>query len=121
MYCATRAPETIQHRTNQNRKEESRISSNEVWDKEREKLRRKEKELKERLAFEAKLTAEDIAGKTEEEINMMKLMGIDGFGSTKGEKVKGNNAGAVHNVVKRKYRQYMNRKGGFNRPLDYVH
>ena len=52
---------------------------------------------------------------------MMKLMGIDGFGSTKGQKVKGNNAGAVHNVVKRKYRQYMNRKGGFNRPLDYVH
>ena len=35
--------------------------------------------------------------------------------------VKGNNTGAVHTLVKRKYRQYMNRKGGFNRPLDYVH
>ena len=117
----TRAPETSQHRTNQNRKEESRISSEAAWDKEREKLRKKEKERESRLAFEAKLTAEDIAGKTAEEIDMMKLMGIDGFGSTKGQKVKGNNAGAVHNVVKRKYRQYMNRKGGFNRPLDYVH
>ena len=35
--------------------------------------------------------------------------------------VKGNNVGDVHVVLKRKYRQYMNRKGGFNRPLDYVH
>ena len=35
--------------------------------------------------------------------------------------VKGNDVGSVHVVVKRKYRQYMNRKGGFNRPLDYVH
>lgn len=28
--------------------------------------------------------------------------------------------GAVHVIMKRKYRQYMNRKGGFNRPLDFV-
>ena len=61
--------------------------------------------------------AQDIA----EEIDMMKLMGINGFGTTKGKKVQGNNQGAVHKNVKRKYRQYMNRKGGFNRPLDYVH
>lgn len=32
----------------------------------------------------------------------------------------GNNMGAVHVIMKRKYRQYMNRKGGFNRPLDFV-
>ena len=89
--------------------------------REREKLRRKEKEREARLAMEAKLTAEDIAGKTEEEIDMMKFMGINGFASTKGKKVQGNNQGAVHKNVKRKYRQYMNRKGGFNRPLDYVH
>lgn len=37
-----------------------------------------------------------------------------------GKKVDGNNAGAVHVIMKRKYRQYMNRKGGFNRPLDFV-
>jgi hypothetical protein len=36
-------------------------------------------------------------------------------------KVTGNANGAVHVAVKRKYRQYMNRKGGFNRPLDFVH
>ena len=57
--------------------------------REREKLRRKEKEREARLAMEAKLTAEDIAGKTEEEIDMMKFMGINGFASTKGKKVQG--------------------------------
>lgn len=34
--------------------------------------------------------------------------------------MEGNNQGAVHVIMKRKYRQYMNRKGGFNRPLDFV-
>jgi len=37
-----------------------------------------------------------------------------------GKHVAGNDVSAVHLVVKRKYRQYMNRKGGFNRPLDPV-
>jgi len=48
-------------------------------------------------------------------------MGFSGFDTTKGKKVKGNDVGDVHVIVKRKYRQYMNRKGGFNRPLDFVH
>ena len=51
---------------------------------------------------------------------MMKIMGISGFDSTKNKKVKGNDHGEVHVSVKRRYRQYMNRKGGFNRPLDAV-
>ncbi|KAF6022324.1 hypothetical protein EB796_019361 [Bugula neritina] len=68
-----------------------------------------------------KFTAEDFAGKTEDEIEMMKLMGFGGFNSTKGKKVEGNDAGAVHVKLKRNYRQYMNRRGGFNRPLDAVH
>lgn len=34
------------------------------------------------------------------------------------ENSQGDARGKVHKVVKRKYRQYMNRKGGFNRPLD---
>ena len=47
------------------------------------------------------------------------LMGFGGFGSTKGDKVKGNDAGAVAKAPKKlEYRQYMNRPGGFNRPLD---
>lgn len=59
--------------------------------------------------------------KTEEEIEMMKLMGFGSFDTTKGRKTDGSvNAYAVNVTMKRKYRQYMNRKGGFNRPLDFI-
>ena len=67
------------------------------------------------------LTDKDFKGKSDEEVEMMRVMGFGGFDSTKNKKVKGNNVGDVHVVLKRKYRQYMNRKGGFNRPLDFVH
>ncbi|XP_043483922.1 U4/U6.U5 small nuclear ribonucleoprotein 27 kDa protein [Leptopilina heterotoma] len=66
------------------------------------------------------VTEADLQGKTPEEQDMMRLMGFCGFDSTKGKKVDGNDLGAVHVILKRKYRQYMNRKGGFNRPLDFV-
>jgi len=60
-------------------------------------------------------------GKTEEEIEMMKIMGFGGFSTTKGKKTDGSvNAHAINVSQKRKYRQYMNRKGGFNRPLDFI-
>lgn len=55
-----------------------------------------------------------------EDKEMVKMMGFCSFDSTKGKKVEGNDVGAVHVILKRKYRQYMNRKGGFNRPLDFV-
>lgn len=53
---------------------------------------------------------------------MMALMGIQGFDSTKGKHVETNlEAGAVaKSRKKRKYRQYMNRQGGFNRSLDNI-
>lgn len=66
------------------------------------------------------VTEADLAGKSPEEQEMMKAMGFCGFDTTKGKKVDGNDAGEVHVILKRKYRQYMNRKGGFNRPLDFV-
>lgn len=66
------------------------------------------------------VTDADLEGKTPDEQEMMKAMGFCGFDSTKGKKVEGNDAGEVHVILKRKYRQYMNRKGGFNRPLDFV-
>jgi len=62
----------------------------------------------------------ELEGKTEEEIDMMKLMGFSGFDTTKNKHVPGTDASAVNIVQKRKYRQYMNRRGGFNRPLDFV-
>lgn len=49
--------------------------------------------------------------------DMAALMGFGGFGSTKGKKIAGNNVGAVRKEKKTEYRQYMNRQGGFNRPL----
>lgn len=60
-----------------------------------------------------------ISSKDEMEM-MQKMLGFSNFDSTKGKQVPGNNVGAVHVVKKRRYRQYMNRKGGFNRPLDKV-
>lgn len=56
----------------------------------------------------------------EEEAKMKRLMGFTAFDSTKGKMVPGNQVGSVHVVRKRHYRQYMNRKGGFNKPLDRV-
>jgi U4/U6.U5 tri-snRNP-associated protein 3 len=49
--------------------------------------------------------------------DMAAMMGFGGFGSTKGQKVLGNNVGAARKESKTEYRQYMNRVGGFNRPL----
>jgi len=98
-----------------------------LWDRERERIKKKEKEkeIAAKMAIPSgagkKLTDQDLIGKSQDEIEMMRVMGFGSFETTKNKKVKGNNAGGVHVLVKRKYRQYMNRKGGFNRPLDYVH
>ncbi|XP_078095435.1 U4/U6.U5 small nuclear ribonucleoprotein 27 kDa protein isoform X1 [Mustelus asterias] len=78
--------------------------------------RQKDQESKEHEISEA-----DMEGKTEEEIELLKVMGFDAFDTTKGKKLDGSvNAYAVNVQQKRKYRQYMNRKGGFNRPLDFI-
>ena len=64
---------------------------------------------------------EELEGLDEEE-QMQKLLGFGGFDSTKGKKVEDNHdslaRGSSAKNKARKYRQYMNRKGGFNRPLD---
>ncbi|POR38725.1 Uncharacterized protein TPAR_01075 [Tolypocladium paradoxum] len=52
-----------------------------------------------------------------DEAAMQAMMGFGGFGSTKGKKIAGNDVGAVRKEKKTEYRQYMNRQGGFNRPL----
>ncbi|KAM0324128.1 hypothetical protein ACHAQA_008320 [Verticillium albo-atrum] len=48
---------------------------------------------------------------------MAAMMGFGGFGTTKNKKIAGNNVGGVRKEKKVEYRQYMNRQGGFNRPL----
>lgn len=50
---------------------------------------------------------------------MMQMMGFAGFETTANKQVLGNDVNGESRCQKqRKYRQYMNRKGGFNRPLD---
>ncbi|KAI5258656.1 hypothetical protein E4T42_00476 [Aureobasidium subglaciale] len=54
----------------------------------------------------------------DEETAMKRLMGFVGFRSTKNTKVPGNDKlYGVRKDKKTEYRQYMNRVGGFNRPL----
>jgi U4/U6.U5 tri-snRNP-associated protein 3 len=65
---------------------------------------------------------EELEGLDEEE-QMKLLLGFSGgFGSTSGQKVEDNQKSAARGAAAknkaRKYRQYMNRKNGFNRPLD---
>jgi U4/U6.U5 tri-snRNP-associated protein 3 len=49
---------------------------------------------------------------------MRKMLGFTSFDSTKGKHVSGTDQSAVYIRKERQYRQYMNRKGGFNRALD---
>ncbi|WFD06205.1 hypothetical protein MVES1_001547 [Malassezia vespertilionis] len=48
------------------------------------------------------------------------MMGFGNFGSSKGKPVEENTEGYAEVRKERTWRQYMNRKGGFNRPLDKV-
>lgn len=52
------------------------------------------------------------------EAEMARVMGFKNFRTTKDTKVPGNDKNyGVNKVKKAEYRQYMNRVGGFNRPL----
>ena len=58
----------------------------------------------------------------EDDTAMLAMMGFTGFTTTKNQKVEDNHTSAAKGVASlakgRTYRQYMNRKGGFNRALD---
>eukprot|EP01069_Polyplicarium_translucidae_P010429 Polyplicarium_translucidae@DN3379_c1_g1_i1.p4 len=56
---------------------------------------------------------------TEEQL-MAKLMGISTFDTSKDKNHSSTAVSGVKCKTKRKYRQYMNRRGGFNRPLSPV-
>ena len=59
-----------------------------------------------------------------EEEMMQQMLGFGSFSTTKDSEVADNHTSASRGAVKknqnRLYRQYMNRRGGFNRPLDKV-
>ncbi|NXH96280.1 SNR27 protein, partial [Pachycephala philippinensis] len=108
------------HRRRSSRSPRRHRSSSSSPARAKERRDEEKKELKDSKK-ERQITEEDLQGKTEEEIEMMKMMGFASFDTTKGKKVDGAaNAYAINVSQKRKYRQYMNRKGGFNRPLDFI-
>jgi len=53
-----------------------------------------------------------------DEAMMMRMMGFASFETTKGKDHSESAAHGVKKTTRRQYRQYMNRRGGFNRPLD---
>lgn len=61
----------------------------------------------------------DIDGADTDDVDqlMRKTMGFSSFRTTQNTKVPGNNVYGVRKEKKTQYRQYMNRQGGFNRPL----
>merc|ERR1712154_359862 len=84
-------------------------------DRDRDNAEKKESEKEVIVIDDAQLEGLD-----EEQVDMMKLMGFANFDTTKGKKVEGADVSGVSIQRKRRYRQYMNRRGGFNRPLDFV-
>nr|XP_039270941.1 U4/U6.U5 small nuclear ribonucleoprotein 27 kDa protein-like [Styela clava] len=80
----------------------------------------KKKAKKKKLQNQQLLMANMSEDMTDEDKMMQQIMGFQGFDTTKNKKVEGNNVYAINKKVERKYRQYMNRKGGFNRPLEFM-
>ena len=52
-----------------------------------------------------------------EDALLQKIMGFSTFKTTQNKKIPGNNVYGVRKEKSTNYRQYMNRTGGFNRPL----
>mmetsp|Transcript_42227 Transcript_42227/g.117563 ORF Transcript_42227/g.117563 Transcript_42227/m.117563 type:complete len:176 (+) Transcript_42227:233-760(+) len=103
------------------RKEDEHLAAldEEQQRKQQEEIRRAEEAKPQESIIE--VNPEELEGLDEEE-QMRKLLGFSGFNSTKGELVEDNQKSAARGVAAknkaRKYRQYMNRKNGFNRPLE---
>ena len=100
----------------ENEEEEKKLAG--LEDKEDKKEHKKSSKPQESII---KVDESELVGLNEEE-QMQMLLGFGDFGSTKGRKVEDNYnssaRGAAAKNKARKYRQYMNRKNGFNRPLD---
>eukprot|EP00105_Crassostrea_gigas_P029033 XP_011450848.1 PREDICTED: U4/U6.U5 small nuclear ribonucleoprotein 27 kDa protein [Crassostrea gigas] len=103
------------HRTREHRSRSPRHKER------KEKEREREPKQVEKVVYEKpEISEEDLKGLPQDEADMMKIMGFGNFDSSKGKKVKGNDIYVANIPKKRRYRQYMNRRGGFNRPLDFI-
>ncbi|XP_062566073.1 U4/U6.U5 small nuclear ribonucleoprotein 27 kDa protein-like [Saccostrea cucullata] len=106
------------HRSREHREHRSRSPRH----KERkEKHKERDSSTAEKVVHEKpNVTEVELEGLPQDEAEMMKIMGFGNFDSTKGKKVNGNDIYVANIPKKRRYRQYMNRRGGFNRPLDFI-
>ncbi|RAL63629.1 hypothetical protein DID88_003673 [Monilinia fructigena] len=78
---------------------------------------KKKSQPKKRVEEEEEEDDDDIVVEDDGMAAMQAMMGFGGFGTTQNKQVAGNNVSAVRKEKKTEYRQYMNRVGGFNRPL----
>eukprot|EP00545_Synedropsis_sp_CCMP1620_P012851 CAMPEP_0119014294 /NCGR_PEP_ID=MMETSP1176-20130426/9476_1 /TAXON_ID=265551 /ORGANISM="Synedropsis recta cf, Strain CCMP1620" /LENGTH=162 /DNA_ID=CAMNT_0006967449 /DNA_START=19 /DNA_END=504 /DNA_ORIENTATION=+ len=102
----------------ENYDEERRLAIMDRKEEEKDEAQRRARKAKEQFV---QVDQQELEGLDEDE-QMKRLLGFSGFASTKGSEVEDNkNSAAKGTSTKnkaRKYRQYMNRKGGFSRPLD---
>jgi U4/U6.U5 tri-snRNP-associated protein 3 len=102
----------------QNEEEERQLALIDRTDSDLREAQRRARKAKEEIFY---VDPKELEGLDEEE-QMQRLLGFSGFATTKGTEVLDNQTtaakGATAKHKARKYRQYMNRKGGFNRPLD---
>lgn len=102
----------------ENDEEERRLEMKDKKELEKDESQRRARKAKEQFV---QVDEQELEGLDEEE-QMRRLLGFSGFSSTKGTEVEDNKTSAAKGTATknkaRKYRQYMNRKGGFSRPLD---
>jgi U4/U6.U5 tri-snRNP-associated protein 3 len=102
----------------ENDEEERRLEIRDRKELEKDESQRRARKAKEQFV---QVDQQELEGLDEEE-QMRRLLGFSGFASTKGSEVEDNQTSAAKGAATknkaRKYRQYMNRKGGFSRPLD---
>lgn len=82
-----------------------------------------QKQAKDEVKGDEKKADMSAGGEEDDEEEMLRMMGFGGFGSSKGKHVDDNDkaaAGAANVTKQRKYRQYMNRREGFNTALANV-
>ncbi|EDN92878.1 hypothetical protein SS1G_08743 [Sclerotinia sclerotiorum 1980 UF-70] len=79
--------------------------------------KKKKSQPKKKIEEEVEEEDDDIVVEDDGMAAMQAMMGFGGFATTQNKQVPGNNVSAVRKEKKTEYRQYMNRVGGFNRPL----
>jgi U4/U6.U5 tri-snRNP-associated protein 3 len=113
----SRSPERDRDR---DRREERRSRSREKRREKRDEERPREKEKSRRDDKRRDPSEEPEIDTKNEDAMMQQMLGFSNFDTSKGKDHATSDEWMIKRRSKRKYRQYMNRRGGFNRPLDSV-